>query len=193
VTSRAVIGAVRIRASTTSPPPTVIARSGGGIRPLALLGTIQRLRREPWSGCDLPGVVGCALPGVHPTPQLLAPYSVYRTSAIVGRCHGRSPTNRKPKPNSGHFRLLSRWRSPTPSRLQALGPTLGHPHSSAVVSAVSLRELRPRAGRSRWRAFYRQVGQVFVIGAVGPEADVNRQGFRRAVVAAERRLDEVKE
>jgi hypothetical protein len=78
-------------------------------------------------------------------------------------------------------------------KLQALGPTLGHPHSGAVVSAVSLRELRPRAGRSRWRAFYRQIGQAFVIGAVGPEAEVDRQGFRRAVVAAERRLDEVKE
>jgi hypothetical protein len=29
-------------------------------------------------------------------------------------------------------------------KLQALGPGLGHPHSSAVRSAVSLRELRPR-------------------------------------------------
>jgi hypothetical protein len=32
-----------------------------------------------------------------------------------------------------------------------------------------------------------------VIGAIGPEADVDRRGFRRAVAIAEQRLDEVKE
>jgi hypothetical protein len=78
-------------------------------------------------------------------------------------------------------------------KLQALGPGLGHPHTSAVRSAVSLRELRPRGGRSPWRAFYRQIGQVFVIGAIGPEAQVDRRRFRQVVTTAERRLDEVKE
>jgi len=78
-------------------------------------------------------------------------------------------------------------------KLESLGPTLGHPHSSAVKTAVSLRELRPRGGRSRWRAFYRQIGPAFVIGAIGPEADVDSRRFRTAVAEAERRLDEVKE
>jgi hypothetical protein len=78
-------------------------------------------------------------------------------------------------------------------KLQVHGPVLGHPHSSAVRSAASLRELRPRGGRSPWRAFYRQVGAVFVIGAVGPEADVHPRKFRRAVAAAQRRLDAAQE
>jgi hypothetical protein len=78
-------------------------------------------------------------------------------------------------------------------KLEALGPALPYPHSSAVVSAVSLRELRPRGGRSRWRAFYRQIGPAFVIGAIGPEAQVNARKFRKAVDEAVRRLDEVKE
>ena len=33
-------------------------------------------------------------------------------------------------------------------KLEALGPDLGYPHSSAVRDADRLRELRPRAGRS---------------------------------------------
>ena len=78
-------------------------------------------------------------------------------------------------------------------KLIALGPSLGYPYSSGVVSADRLRELRPRAGRSRWRALYRQIGDVFVIAAVGPEAQVNKHGFKRTIDAAERRLDEIKE
>lgn len=76
-------------------------------------------------------------------------------------------------------------------KLQALGPRLGYPHSSAVRGAESLRELRPRAGRSPWRAFYRRIGEAFVIGAIGPEAAVDRRGFDRAVTLAGARLDEV--
>jgi hypothetical protein len=78
-------------------------------------------------------------------------------------------------------------------KLKVHGPGLGHPHSSAVRSAANLRELRPRGGRSPWRALYRQVGEVFVIGAVGPEADVHPRKFRRAVAAAQRRLDAAEE
>src|SRR5687767_10646995 len=48
-------------------------------------------------------------------------------------------------------------------KLEALGPTLGFPHSSAVAAADRLRELRPRAGNCPWRAFYRQIGDVFVV------------------------------
>ncbi len=47
-------------------------------------------------------------------------------------------------------------------KLQQLGDQLPYPHSSAVKE-TKLRELRPRAGRSRWRAFYRRVGDLLVI------------------------------
>ena len=74
-------------------------------------------------------------------------------------------------------------------KLRLLGDRLPAPHSSAVKGAgATLRELRPRGGRSRWRAFYRRIGQMMVIGAIGPEANVNPAGFRRAVIAAVERL-----
>jgi hypothetical protein len=76
-------------------------------------------------------------------------------------------------------------------KLQALGPQLGYPHSSALRGAENLRQLRPRAGRSPWRASYRRIGDAFVIGAIGPEAAVDRRGFEKAVAAAGARLDEV--
>lgn len=79
-------------------------------------------------------------------------------------------------------------------KLEALGPTLPYPHSSAVKDADRLRELRPRAGRSPWRAFYRQIGEIiFVVGAVGPEAAVKPRDFTRAVRAAEARLDKIEQ
>jgi hypothetical protein len=58
-------------------------------------------------------------------------------------------------------------------KLQALGAQLPFPHSSHVEGAVKLFELRPRAGRSPWRAFYRQVGAAMVIAAIGPETNVD--------------------
>ena len=74
-------------------------------------------------------------------------------------------------------------------KLQILGDRLPAPHSSAVKGAsATLRERRPRAGRSPWRAFYRRIGDLLVIGAIGPEADVNPPAFRRAVTAAIDRL-----
>src|SRR3712207_1439171 len=78
-------------------------------------------------------------------------------------------------------------------KLEALGPDLAFPHSSAVKDADRLRELRPRQGRSPWQAFYRQIGQAFVVGAVGPEATVKPRLFARAVRAAVERLNEVEE
>src|SRR5450756_199916 len=39
-------------------------------------------------------------------------------------------------------------------KLAAFGPQLGYPHTSAVQGFTGLRELRPRAGRSPWRALY---------------------------------------
>jgi hypothetical protein len=62
-----------------------------------------------------------------------------------------------------------------------------------VRGAEKLRELRPRAGRSAWRALYRQVGEVFVVAAVGPEAQSDPRGFDRAVRRALERLAKVEE
>ncbi len=69
-------------------------------------------------------------------------------------------------------------------KLKAMGPNLPAPHQSNVEGAESLRELRPRAGRSPWRGFYRRIGNVFVIAAVGPEAQVNRREFAQTVKVA---------
>ena len=74
------------------------------------------------------------------------------------------------------------------AKLRALGDQLGYPHSSAVKGADRLRELRPRAGRSPWRAFYRRIGDVAVIGAFGPEASVDPRGFQAALQRAADRL-----
>lgn len=74
-------------------------------------------------------------------------------------------------------------------KLEALGSRLPYPHQSLVRGADDLRELRPRSGRSAWRAFYRRVGaEEFLIGSIGPEAVVNPQGFKRSVRLAEERL-----
>ena len=76
-------------------------------------------------------------------------------------------------------------------KLEALGPDRGYPHSSAVCDADRIRELRPRAGRSPWRGFYRRLGNVFVLAAIGPEAEADPRGFKRAVLAAEEQLEKV--
>lgn len=74
-------------------------------------------------------------------------------------------------------------------KLEVLGDQLAAPHSNAVRGQrETLRELRPRAGRSPWRAFYRRVGNKMVIGSIGPEVLVNPAGFRRSVTAALERL-----
>lgn len=73
-------------------------------------------------------------------------------------------------------------------KLRVVGDRLPYPHSSAVRGGrAGLRELRPRGGRSPWRAFYRRVGDRLVIGAISPEAKHDPNGFARAVrLAAER-------
>jgi len=78
-------------------------------------------------------------------------------------------------------------------KLEALGPDLGYPHSSAVRDADRVRELRPRGGRSPCRAFYRRHGDVFVVAAVGPEAEADPRRFKRAVAATEERLEGVED
>jgi hypothetical protein len=78
-------------------------------------------------------------------------------------------------------------------KLQAAGPRLGHPHSSAVKGEMGkgFRELRPRAGRGRWRPIYRQVtADAFVVFAVGPEAQIDQAGFGAAIARAIARFDD---
>lgn len=75
-------------------------------------------------------------------------------------------------------------------KLEAGGVTLGAPHTSQVKGST-LRELRPRRGRSPYRALYRRIGETMVIGAIAPEAEVNRRGFERAVRRAEARLVQI--
>lgn len=78
-------------------------------------------------------------------------------------------------------------------KLEAFGPQLGYPHTSAVQGFAGLRELRPRAGRSPWRALYQRVGDVFVIAAIGPEAVSDHRRFDRAARLAIARLAELEE
>src|SRR5215469_16867242 len=73
-------------------------------------------------------------------------------------------------------------------KLELCGAQLPAPHQKNVVGSDRIRELRPRAGRSQFRAFYRQVDQWMVIGAVGPEHEVDSRGFDTAVRQAEGRL-----
>jgi hypothetical protein len=75
----------------------------------------------------------------------------------------------------------------------ALGPRLPYPHSSAVQGADRLRELRPRGGRSPWRALYRQIGGEFIVAAVAPEAQVDARRFAAACRRAEARLAEIED
>jgi hypothetical protein len=75
------------------------------------------------------------------------------------------------------------------AKLEALGDRRPFPHASNVRGAGNLWELRPRAGRSPWRAFYRRIGGAVVISAFGHEAQVDPAGFARAAAAAAERLD----
>jgi len=45
--------------------------------------------------------------------------------------------------------------------------------------------------RSAWRCIYERIGDVFVVGAVGPEAQKDKAGFDGAVTAAKARLGEI--
>jgi len=76
------------------------------------------------------------------------------------------------------------------ARLEEFGDQLGARHTSAVQGSAGLPELRPRRGRSPWRAIYRRVGPIMVVGAFGPEAQVDRPGFDRTVRLAEQRIAE---
>jgi hypothetical protein len=65
------------------------------------------------------------------------------------------------------------------------------PHQSGVKGeeGSGLRELRPRRGRSRWRPLYRRIDEAaFAVLAVGPEAEIDRAGYAKAVRLAKQRL-----
>lgn len=78
-------------------------------------------------------------------------------------------------------------------KLKVQGPALPFPHQSSVKGAGGgLRELRPRAGRSQWRALYARIrDDAFLVAAVAPEAQRNKRGFDQAVRKAQKRLMEV--
>ena len=75
-------------------------------------------------------------------------------------------------------------------KLESEGPRLGYPWSSAVRGATTpgLRELRPRAGRSRQRALYAWSEGVLILLALAPEAGHSPHAFREAVRQAGLRL-----
>jgi len=76
-------------------------------------------------------------------------------------------------------------------KLQVDGPALRSPHQSAVMGeeGSGLRELRPRRGRSRWRPIYRRMEEgLFAVFAVGPEAEIDKAGYAKAVRLARQRL-----
>jgi hypothetical protein len=76
-------------------------------------------------------------------------------------------------------------------KLEVVGPVLQSPHQSGVMGeeGSGLRELRPRRGRSRWRPLYRRADEtLFAILAVGPEAEIDKAGYAKAVRLAKQRL-----
>jgi hypothetical protein len=76
-------------------------------------------------------------------------------------------------------------------KLEVDGPALRSPHQSGVMGeeGSSLRELRPRRGRSRWRPIYRRMEKrLFAVLAVGPEAEIDKAGYAKAVRLAKQRF-----
>ena len=77
-------------------------------------------------------------------------------------------------------------------KLQALGPRLPYPHSSAVKVRIGFASY-DHAAAVHLGALYRQVGDVFVVAAVAPEAQVDSRKFDAACRSAERRLSQIEE
>lgn len=74
--------------------------------------------------------------------------------------------------------------------LAALGRDPGYPLTSAVRGPLGrgLRELRPRAGRSRHRILFARQRDALVLLALAPEAQRDPRGFDRALRVARTRL-----
>jgi hypothetical protein len=79
-------------------------------------------------------------------------------------------------------------------KLKVDGVKLREPHQKAIMgkAGAGLRELRPNSGKCPWRPIYRQFGpRLFVILAVGPEVNTDKQGYDRAVRHAQDRVPKV--
>lgn len=78
------------------------------------------------------------------------------------------------------------------AKLGAFGAQLGYPHKCCAQRGQA-----PRAaakGRTQpVPGLYRQVGKVFVVGAIWPEAQSDPRGFDRAVRRALQRLAELEQ
>lgn len=76
--------------------------------------------------------------------------------------------------------------------LQTMGPRVGFPHTSAVRTSnqVTLRELRPRRGRSRHRVLFATRRGQCILLALAPEANHRPRAFRQAVLDAYQRIME---
>lgn len=106
----------------------------------------------------------------------------------VVRWHPVAETERETVRPAGEIQAM--WHAI--EKLMSEGATLRFPHSSGVVASPldGLRELRPRAGRSRWRPLYIQVAKSeLLVLAVAPEAQSDQRGFRIAVAGAAARWE----
>lgn len=80
-------------------------------------------------------------------------------------------------------------------KLGELGEQLGPPHMKPLKGdrATSLCELRPRQGRSDWRAIYRRAGDFYVILAIDRHKDfealIERAQTRAASYAGSLKAD----
>lgn len=72
-------------------------------------------------------------------------------------------------------------------KLRNLGERLEPPHMKLLKgnTASGLRELRPKQGRSDWRAIYRRAGSVYVILAIDRHANF-KSLIARAQIRAQR-------
>jgi hypothetical protein len=129
-----------------------------------------------------PTRTGRTRPHARPTPSPGAPYEVLWHPAADAE---RAAISDAPERNAiQHAR----------EKLEALGPQLGAPHTSAIrgEDGSGMRELRPRAGRSRWRPIYRRVQpRTFVILAIAPEAQIDKRGFDQKVANAQQRFEDL--
>src|SRR5580700_6508418 len=109
------------------------------------------------------------------TPPSFRPHSViYDPDAVVELLAMKS--------REEHRALLNAVR-----KLGELGEQLGPPHMKPLKGdrAAALHELRPRQGRSDWRAIYRRAGAFYVILALGRHKEFAAL-IERAQVRAER-------
>jgi hypothetical protein len=85
------------------------------------------------------------------------------------------------KSKEGHRSILN-----AVVKLRELCERLGPPHMKPLqgAAAAGLRELRPKQGRSDWRAIYRRAGSTYVILAVDRHANFDSLIARAQMRAA---------